>query len=127
MVEGLSPIFTSNDEPILKQWLEFQKEIAISQVTTDRIREHLRWLRTEYQPRCVTGSSPQSDRKHLYHPQNFLASGERRVYPSQPDDRDARVKSSEPEIEPIIWEEGEVLLKACEYSVEAKTGDYPQV
>lgn len=118
MVEGLSPIFTSNDEPILKQWREFQKEIAIGQVTTDQIREHLSWLRTEYQPRCVTGSSPQADRKHLHHTQNFLTLGERRVHPSKPDDRVARFKSSEPEIEPIIREEGETLLKTGDYSRE---------
>lgn len=128
VAEGLSPRSTFSYERILKQWLEYQEDIDIGQVTTKQIRDYLTYMRTEYQPRRITGNNHQklsskSIRNIFITFKSYFHWASDEFTIPIPMTGMPAPKFSEPEIEPFTREEVEALLKVCDYSKEARTVD----
>jgi site-specific recombinase XerD len=53
--EGLSPNTLKRYQQFLRLWLEFAGDVPINRIKTDDVRRFLIWLRTDYQPKRMTG------------------------------------------------------------------------
>jgi integrase/recombinase XerD len=53
--EGLSPNTLQSYQRDLKLWLEYAGDILLHKITTSLLQDYFVWLRTDYQPRRITG------------------------------------------------------------------------
>jgi len=60
--EGLSPRTIESYRHDLQLWLEYQGEGELSRITTPLVTRYLNYLRTEYQPRRITGGNDRACR-----------------------------------------------------------------
>ena len=125
--EGLAPVTISGYERDLKLWLEFQGDVNIGNVQSDNILAFLNYLRVEYVPRRITGNNSRKlAPKTVYNIYVSLASFF--TWASREFNLDSPLKNmprlrvpEEPPVEPFKKEEIELLIKACDYCVEAVT------
>jgi integrase/recombinase XerD len=59
VAEGLSVRTTDSYRRILEQWLERQKDVEVSSITTQQLRDYLNYMRTDYVPKRITGNNDQ--------------------------------------------------------------------
>ena len=125
--EGLAPVTISGYERDLKLWIEFQGDVNIGNVQSDSILAFLNYLRVEYVPRRITGNNSRKlAPKTVYNIYVSLASFF--TWASREFNLDSPLKNmprlrvpEEPPVEPFKKEEIELLIKACDYCVEAVT------
>ena len=124
--EGLSPRTLESYGHDLKVWLEFLGDRNLMKVTTQDLREYLNYMRTEYTPRRITGNNDRKlSRKTIRNiwislSAFFTWASEEFDIPS-PMKGVPAPKYEKAQVETFTKEEIETLLKACEYSREART------
>ena len=126
--EGLSPNTIYSYQRDLNQWLTYQEDVDISEVTPRDLRDYLNYLRTEYVPRRITGNNERKlSNKTVRNVWVSLASFFRwasiEFEISNPIDGVPAPKFKDPPVEPFSKEDVETLLKACTYCVEAQTNE----
>jgi len=125
--EGLAPVTISGYERDLKLWIEFQGDVNIGNVQSGSILAFLNYLRVEYVPRRITGNNSRKlAPKTVYNIYVSLASfftwASREFNLDNPLKNMPRLRvPEEPPVEPFKKEEIELLIKACDYCVEAVT------
>ncbi|MDD5367885.1 MAG: tyrosine-type recombinase/integrase [Anaerolineaceae bacterium] len=124
--EGLSPRTIESYRHDLKLWLEYQRDVETSRITTQDITHYLTYLRTEYRPRRITGGndrglSTKTIRNHWVTLSAFFhwAADEFGIH--DPMDTLPAPKFTEAPVEPFSKENIEALLKACDHCLEADT------
>ncbi len=55
--EGLSPRTIESYKRDLELWLEYQGAVEISRISTQQITAYITYLRTDYEPRRITGGN----------------------------------------------------------------------
>ncbi len=122
---GLSPNTLVNYEYHLKVWGERIGERAIHKITSEDLRDHLAWLRTEYEPRRLSGRngplSPKTLRNAFITLCAFFTWASKESEISNPMKAVPAPKFEEPPIEPFNKEQLEALLKVTEFRREANT------
>ena len=124
--EGLSPRTLVSYEHHLNLLLEFLGDRNLTQVTTQDLREFLNFMRNEYTPRRITGNNDRKlSRKTIRNIWVSLSGffnwvSEEFDFPS-PMKGVPAPKFEKAQVETFTKEEIEALLKACEYSREART------
>ncbi len=126
IAEGLALGTTNDYQRILQKWVAWNGDVEIAEVTSKNIRDYLVYLRTEYVPQRITGNnnkrlSSKSIRNIWIGLSSFFhwASDEFQI--PNPMKQVPAPKFTLPEVVPYTKEEVEALLKAAEYSAEAKT------
>lgn len=123
--EGLSPNTLISYEHLLKTWAAQVGDMAIDKITPQDLCTHLAWLRTEYKPRRLSGSSHPLSSKSIRNTwialSAFFTWASREFRFDNPMKRVPAPKFEEPPIEPFTKEQIEAILKASEYSREANT------
>jgi integrase/recombinase XerD len=125
--EGLAPVTISGYERDLKLWMEYQGDVNIGNVQSGSILAFLNYLRVEYVPRRIMGNNSRKlAPKTVYNIYVSLASFF--TWASREFNLDNPLKNmpklrvpEEPPVEPFKKEEIELLIKACDYCVEAVT------
>jgi integrase/recombinase XerD len=125
--EALSPRTIQGYQQHLDGWLEHMGDQAIAQVTTQDLRAYLAYLRTEYKPKRFNGKAHPISQKTLRNVYITLASFftwlETELALPNPIKAIPAPKFQPAEIEPFTLEEVESLLKATEYTQEARPHD----
>ncbi len=110
--EGLSPRTIDGYRHDLRQWIKYQGEMIVGEVTPQMLRGYLGYMLTEYKPRRITGNndiklSPKTVRNIWVTLLSFFhwASDEFNI--SNPMKRVPALKFSSPPIEPFSKEETE--------------------
>ena len=123
--EGLSPNTLQSYQRDLKLWLEYAGDIPLHQITTPLLQEYFVWLRTDYQPRRITGNRQSLASKTIH---NFYISlwafftwAKREFDLPNPNEAIPAPKFEQAPSEPFTKEEVEAWLKACELCCEAQT------
>jgi len=125
--EGLAPVTVSGYERDLRLWMEYQGDVNIGNVQSGSILAFLNYLRVEYVPRRITGNNSRKlAPKTVYNIYVSLASfftwASREFNLDNPLKNMPRLRvPEEPPVEPFKKEEIELLIKACDYCVEAVT------
>jgi integrase/recombinase XerD len=123
--EGLSPATLTSYETHLKLWLEHLGDVPVGKITAREVQEHLAWLRTEYEPRRITGSkrplSPKTIRNVYITLSAFFTWAAKELNLPSPMKSVPAPRFEEPPVEPFTKEEVEALLKVCEYMKPADT------
>ncbi len=73
--EGLSARTTDSYRRMLAQWRELQKDVEVSSITTQQLRDYLNYRRTEYVPKRITGNNEQNDLPPFFVPLFILVFG----------------------------------------------------
>ena len=125
-VEGLSPRTIDGYRHDLKQWIEYQGDMIVDEVTSQMLRGYLSYMLTEYTPRRITGNndiklSPKTVRNIWVTLSSFFhwASDEFNI--SNPMKRVPAPRFTTPPIEPLSKDEIERILKVCDHTKEANT------
>lgn len=109
----------------LTLWSNHTGEHDVHDITTAELRAYLAWLRSEYKPRRLNGNteplSPKTLRNIWVSLSAFFTWASTEFQFENPMKGVAAPKFEYPPIEPFTKEHIERLLKACEYSREAKT------
>jgi integrase/recombinase XerD len=125
--EGLSPNTLIAYTQHLKLWLEYVGDVEVGQMTTQEVRAFLAWLRTEYEPRRITGNrqplSSKTVRNIWVTLSSFFRWASSEFNLPNPMTGVPAPRFEESPVEPFSKEQVEVLLKACEFCVEARTTD----
>lgn len=125
--EALSPRTVESYKRDLEQWAEYASEVYVSKVTTADLRGYLVWLRTEYKPRRITGRegplSPKTIRNVWVSLSAFFNWASVEFNIPSPMKAIPGPKFETAPVEPFTREQVEVLLKACQFSDEARTDD----
>jgi integrase/recombinase XerD len=124
--EGLSPRTIECYECELRKWLEYQGELDVCLATSGQLLSYLIYLRTEFQPRHITGNNEQRlSSKTVCNGWVALAAFFHWVSEdfgtANPMKKVPAPKFTEPSIEPFKKEDIEAILKVCEYSDDAVT------
>ena len=121
--EALSPTTLRSYEHDLKLWLEHGGDVEVGQVSAPDLRAYLVWLRTDYKPRRLTGGdyplSPKTLRNIWVSLAAFFAWFSREFEVPNPMKSVPTPKFEEKPVEPFSKEDIELVLKACDYCVEA--------
>lgn len=125
--EGLSPNTLTSYEHDLKLWLEYMTDLPVNWIKTPKVRDYFVWLRTEYEPRRITGDrralSAKTVRNIYIALSAFFTWAVRELaVPNLMQDIPAP-KFEEAPVEPFTKEQIEALLKACESSKEVEPKD----
>ncbi len=125
--EGLSPNTLRSYEHDLKLWLEYTTDTPINWLKSPKVRDFFVWLRTEYEPRRITGDrralSAKTVRNIYITLSAFFTWAVRELaVPNLMKDIPAP-KFEEAPVEPFTKEQIEALLKASESCKEAQTTD----
>lgn len=125
--EGLSPNTLQSYERDLKLWQIYAGDILVEDISTKLIQAYLVWLRTDYKPRRITGNQQALASKTIH---NFYISlcafftwACREFNLPNPIKAVPAPKFEQAPVEPFTKDEVELLLKACEFSVEVRPGD----
>jgi integrase/recombinase XerD len=125
--EGLSPNTLQSYKRDLTLWLEYAGDLPLDTITTSLLQAYFVWLRTDYQPRRITGNGQALASKTIH---NFYISlcafftwANRELELPNPIKAVPVPKFEQAPIEPFTKEEVEALLKACELCQEANTTD----
>lgn len=126
--EGLSSRTIDSYERDLKFWIETRGDHEIHQVTTQQVRDYLTYLRTDYEPRRITGNNEQKlaskTIRNIYITLcAFFHWASDEFSMPNPMKQVPPPKFTEPPVEPFTKEEIEALIKACEYCDEAQTSN----
>ena len=125
--EGLSPNTLRSYDHDLKLWLEYTTDTPINWLKSPKVRDFFVWLRTEYEPRRITGDrralSAKTVRNIYITLSAFFTWAVRELaVPNLMKDIPAP-KFEEAPVEPFTKEQIEALLKASESCKEAQTTD----
>lgn len=127
--EGLAPATVDGYLRDLKLWLEYQGDLHVEKITTQHLLAFLNYLRLEYVPRRITGGNERKlTPKTVYNIyisiSSFFtwASKEFSIPNPVKNIPLPRVPEDAP-VEPFKKEEIEMLIKACDYCVEAETAN----
>jgi integrase/recombinase XerD len=122
--EGLSPNTLQSYQRDLKLGQIYVGDIPVHALTTKLIQDYFVWLRTDYQPRRLSGDRHPLAAKTIH---NFYISlsafftwASREFGLTNPIKAVPPPKFQEAPIAPFTKEEVELLLKACEFSVEVQ-------
>ena len=111
----------------LKHFIEHVGDQNVENLTADTAREFLGWLRTDYKPKRFDGSthplSPKTLRNYWICLSSFFAWLNREFGYDDVMNKVPSPKTTRAPVEPFSREQLELLLKAAEYSEEAKTTD----
>jgi integrase/recombinase XerD len=125
--EGLSPTTLTNYEAHLKLWISHGGDLEIDGVTAQDLRAYLAWLRTDYQPRRLTGNqhplSPKTIRNHWITLSSFFTWASKEFDLSNPMKAVPAPRYERAPVEPFSKEDVEALLKGCKFSREANATD----
>lgn len=125
LAEGLSQRTVDSYERILAQWLEYQQDVPIGDISSKEITTYLTWLRIEYVPRRLSGNtnplSPKTLRNFYITLSSFFtwAKTEFQIKSPMVDVPSPRFQKTP--VEAYTQEEVERMLKACAYCKEAAT------
>lgn len=124
--EGLSARTTDSYQRILAQWLERQKDVEVSSLTSQQLRDYLNYMRADYVPKRITGNNDQklsskSIRNIYVGPSAFFHWAAEEFQILNPMKSVPAPKFTSPQVEPFTKEEIEALLKACDFCDEAGT------
>ena len=125
--EGLSPNTLQSYERDLKLWQIYAGDILVEKISTKMIQAYFIWLRTDYKPRRLSGNQQPLASKTIH---NFYISlcafftwACREFNLPNPIKAVPAPKFEKAPVEPFTKDEVELLLKACEFSVEVRPGD----
>ena len=122
--EGLSPTTLTSYEHDLKLWLEYMTDMPVNWIKTPKVRDYFVWLRTDYEPRRITGDhqalAPKTIRNFYISLSAFFTWASTEFDLPNPIKAIPAPKFEEPPIEPFTKDEVEALLKACESSKEVQ-------
>lgn len=125
--EGLSPNTLQSYERDLKLWHIYAGDILVEDISTKLIQTYLVWLRTDYKPRRLSGNQAALSSKTIH---NFYISlcafftwACREFNLPNPIKAVPAPKFEQAPVEPFTKDEVELLLKACEFSVEVRPSD----
>jgi integrase/recombinase XerD len=125
--EGLSPTTLQSYEDHLELWVEHLGDKPVNWIKTADVQEYLVWLRTDYQPRRITGDrralSAKTVRNFYITLSAFFTWASREFALANPIKDIPAPKFEEAPVEPFTKEQIEALLKACETCQEAQTTD----
>ncbi len=125
--EALSPRTIVSYEHHLRVWSQHAGEIQVGRITTQDLRAFIAWLRTEYQPRRVSGAvdplSPKTIRNFWITMSAFFTWASDEFQLPNPMKGVAPPKFEDKPFESYTQEEVEALLKACDFCQEARTED----
>ena len=124
--EGLSPNSLRSYEHDLNLWLEIQGDCGIKDVTTQDLREHMNFMRSEYTPRRITGGnerklSSKTIRNIWISLSAFFTWASEEFDILSPMKGVPAPKFTQAQVETFTKDEIENLLKASEYCREAQT------
>jgi integrase/recombinase XerD len=125
--EGLSPTTLRSYEHDLKLWLEYMTDMPVKWIKTPKVRDYFVWLRTDYEPRRITGNhqplAPKTIRNFYISLSAFFTWAVEEFDLPNPIKAIPAPKFEEPPIEPFSKDEVEALLKACLSSKEVEPKD----
>ena len=126
--EGMSPRTIESYGRDLRMWLEYHGDAEVGDITTLQLRQYLYYMLKEYTPRRLTGNndlglSPKSVHNIWISFRSFF-----RWLNEEFDFPNPTLKIPPPKYEkapvvPFSREQIEALIKACDYSQEARTDD----
>jgi integrase/recombinase XerD len=122
--EGLSPRSIKAYEQHLKVWAEYCGDKEVRQITSQDILAYLSWLRTDYQPRRLSGKTHCLSNKTLRNIwvtlSSFFGWAQAEFNIPNPMQNVPAPRYQKAQIEPFSKEEVEALLRACEARVESR-------
>ncbi len=125
--EGLSPTTLRSYEHDLKLWLESSGDKPVNWIKTPAVRDYFVWLRTEYQPRRLTGDKQALAAKTIHN--SYVSLSAFFTWASREFDLPNPIKAvpvpkfEQAPPEPFTKEQVEALPKACESSREVRPID----
>jgi integrase/recombinase XerD len=123
--EALSPNTLIGYASVLKLWLSHAGDVELQRIASSDVLEHLAWLRSDYQPRRLSGRagplSPKTIRNTYATLSAFFKWASAQFNLPNPMDKVPAPRFQKPPIEPFKKEEIEPLLKVCEFCNEART------
>lgn len=106
-------------------WREYAGETLVSKVTTQNLRAFLAWMRTDYEPRRLNGPqrpiSPKTIHNYWITLSAFFTWAQTEFGLPSPMKSVPAPSFEKTPVEAFTQAEVERLLKACDYSVEART------
>jgi len=125
--EGLSPNTIHSYQHDLELWMEYTTDIPLAKIDAASLKNDFVWLRTDYKPRRITanpaGLSPKTIRNFYISLSAFFTWAGRELELPNPLKSVPAPKYEDAPVEPFSKEQVEALLKACEYSREARPLD----
>ena len=122
--EGLSPTTLQSYQRDLKLWLIYAGDVPVHTLTTKLIQDFFVWLRTDYEPRRLSGKRHPLAAKTIHNfyvsLSSFFTWASREFNLPNPIKTVPPPKFQEAPIEPFSKEEVELLLKVCEFSAEVQ-------
>ena len=125
VAEGLSPNTLVNYERHLVVLTDYLGNASIGQVTSQDLRSFFAWLRTDYEPKRLTGGdqplSPKTRRNIWATLRSFFSWASEEFDLANPMNSVKAPRFERPPVEPFTKNEVEALLKACKFTREANT------
>lgn len=126
IAEGLSLRSVDSYERALKKWLEYQGDGPLKNIGTSEIQDYMNWLRTEYQPVRFNGKTHPLSAKTLRNIyitfQAFFGWANHEFGMDDPTQNIPAPRYKRAPVSAFTKEEVDLLIKACVYSKEARTG-----
>ena len=124
--EAVSPRTIECYKRDLNHWLAYAGDVPINQLTTEKIRAYLAWLRTEYKPRRIMGDntlplSPKTLRNIYVTLSSFFTWAQDEFQMQHPMRSIPAPKFQKKPVDVFSKDDIEALLKACDYMHEAQT------
>jgi integrase/recombinase XerD len=123
--EGLTPRSIDSYQRILDKWRDYHGDSILNSITSQDILQYLNWLRRDYQPKRLSGTtqplSPKTVRNIWITLSSFFHWAEREFALPNPMQHVPAPKYQKAPIEPFTQIEVKLMLKACLYSKQAET------
>jgi integrase/recombinase XerD len=123
--EGLTPRSIDSYQRILEKWCDYHGDSTLNSITSQDILQYLNWLRQDYQPKRLSGTtqplSPKTVRNIWITLSSFFHWAEQEFNLPNPMCKVPAPKYQNAPIEPFTQIEVKLMLKACLYSKQAET------